>query len=189
LGQLKQDFGKSKMTDEELKELVASLAIAQKKTDEQIKYILERVEYIDVMLGEISEVTTDCFREPEEEIDNFFYRYFVDTQSLCSLSFDAYQKTGSGKLNITLINEHEKYIVLVDARFKLEKERLIDLERDIRIFKEKNPYYTDYQQYGAIAVFHIDDEAKQEALNKGFFVLQRSGNVVQTDCGENLLVL
>jgi hypothetical protein len=26
-------------------------------------------------------------------------------------------------------------------------------------------------------------------LQRGYFVLQRSGNVIHTDCGENLLVL
>jgi hypothetical protein len=43
--------------------------------------------------------------------------------------------------------------------------------------------------YGAIASFHINDDAKEQALQRGFFVLQRSGKIVQTDCAENLFVL
>jgi len=43
--------------------------------------------------------------------------------------------------------------------------------------------------YGAIASFHINDDAKKDALERGFFVLQRKGEMVQTDCGEQLMVL
>jgi hypothetical protein len=173
------------MTDDELKDLV----IAQKKTDEKIQYLLEKVEYIDVMLGNISEMTTDFLYTPEEEVDKFFYRYFIETKCLHSLNFDAFQKMGSGDLNVTLINEIEKYLVLVDANFKIKKEKIADLARKNRAFKDKNPHYKEYKQYCAIAVFHIDSDTKQEALNQGFFVLQRSGDVIHTDCGQNLRVM
>ena len=63
------------------------------------------------------------------------------------------------------------------------------LERKMRNFKKLFPIYETYKLYGAIASFHINDDAKEAALNQVFFVLRRSGNVIHTDCGENLLVL
>ncbi|MDZ4155035.1 MAG: hypothetical protein U1E09_00660 [Methylococcales bacterium] len=46
-----------------------------------------------------------------------------------------------------------------------------------------------FKQYGAIAAFHINDEAKEEALRRGYFVLQRSGDLVHTESSEHLTVL
>jgi hypothetical protein len=51
------------------------------------------------------------------------------------------------------------------------------------------PWFKDYKQYGASASFHINDDAKQEALRRGYFVLQRSGDLIHTDSSEQLMVL
>jgi len=48
------------------------------------------------------------------------------------------------------------------------------------------PIYQNYKQYGAIASFHINDAAKKEALRRGYFVLQRSGDSVHTESGDLL---
>ena len=56
-------------------------------------------------------------------------------------------------------------------------------------FKKLFPIYGSYKLYGAIASFHINDEAKRKALERGFFVLQRTGEVVHTDYSDNLMVL
>jgi len=51
------------------------------------------------------------------------------------------------------------------------------------------PIYQNYKQYGAIATFHINDDAKREALRRGYFVLQRCGDLVHTESAEQLTVL
>ena len=49
--------------------------------------------------------------------------------------------------------------------------------------------YENYKLYGAIASFYINDDAKTEALQRGFFVLERTGKVIHTECAENVLVM
>lgn len=49
--------------------------------------------------------------------------------------------------------------------------------------------YAHHKVYGAIASFHIYDEARQKALQRGFFVLQRRGKIIHTDLTEKLMVL
>jgi hypothetical protein len=51
------------------------------------------------------------------------------------------------------------------------------------------PIYENFKQYGAIATFHINADAKREALRRGYFVLQRSGDLVHTECAEALAIL
>jgi hypothetical protein len=59
----------------------------------------------------------------------------------------------------------------------------------MRKFKALYPIYANYKLYGAIAAFRIYDDAKQAALERGFFVLQRKGKIVTTDVSANVLVL
>jgi hypothetical protein len=79
------------------------------------------------------------------------------------------------------------------TRKRLKKVRtkndLKKLERKMQNFKTLFPWFENYKLYGAIASFHINDDAKREALSRGFFVLQRSGDVIHTDAAKNLLVL
>jgi len=179
------------VTDEELKELVASLAITQKKTDEKLKQLFERVDCIEIQLGSLREITPDCFFDDKEDnVDKFFYDYFTkNNASLNSLNFNAFEMSDIGKIRLKLIDEKGKNIVVSATKFKIEKEDIDDFENKFLHFKQAQTVYQDYKLYGAIASFHINDDAKREALNRGFFVLQRTGKVVQTDCGENLLVL
>ncbi len=39
----------------------------------------------------------------------------------------------------------------------------------MRNFKKLFPVYQNYRLYGALAAFHLNEEAKQEALERGFF--------------------
>ena len=41
----------------------------------------------------------------------------------------------------------------------------------------------------AIAAFHINDDAKEEALRRGYFVLQRCGDLVHSESSDYLTVL
>ena len=184
------------MTDEELKALVASLAVSQAKTDEKIKAINERLDQIETMLRGISDITTDFFYDESEEVDKFFFRYFADTHCLGSVNFETVQMNMSArngetreKYDLMLINEDRHEVVVCEVGFKLDKADLQELDRKICSFKKLNPYYQNYKLYGALAAFHLSKEAKNEALERGFFVLQRSGKIVDTDCADNLLVM
>jgi hypothetical protein len=80
-------------------------------------------------------------------------------------------------------------IAIVEVKYKAHENDLDKLDRKMRHFKQLFPIYQDYKQYGAIAAFHINDDAKEEALKRGYFVLQRSGDLVHTESGEQLTVL
>ena len=207
------------MTDDELKALVASLAvdsknlheaqrvtdeqmnrnaIAQKATDEQMKRTDEQMKRNDKMLTEkldrmgitLGNVTNNQGDVAEE----FFFNSLANDTHLGSIHFDdieknAHKRRGKTEEEYDIIMTNGDVIGIVEVKYKAHENDLDRLDRKMHSFKKLFPWFKDYKQYGAIAAFHINDTAKREALRRGYFVLQRSGDVVHTECSEHLTVL
>jgi len=73
-------------TDQELKELVASLAVSQKETDAQLKETGRKLDKVAKMLGGISANQGDV-------TEDFFYNSFIKDNHLGSLAFDDITKS------------------------------------------------------------------------------------------------
>lgn len=196
------------MTDDELKELVGSLAVgnrelreAQKKTDEQMKRTDEQMKRTDeqmkrtdeklnsigVQLGNMSKNQGDVAEE-------FFFNSLVKDNHLGEIHFDditmnMQKHRGDIQEEYDLVMTNGEAVGIIEVKYKVHEKDLDKLERKMRHFKKLFPIYNAYKLYGAIASFHINDDAKREALERGFFVLQRSGDVVHTDCADKLMVL
>jgi hypothetical protein len=196
------------MTDEELKALVASLAIAQKATDEQMKRTDEQIkrnaiaqkatdeqmkrtdeklERIGITLGNVTNNQGDVAEE-------FFYNSLVNDTHLGSIYFDDIERNGQKRRGKTeeeydIIMTNGDAVGIVEVKYKAHENDLDKLDRKMHNFKKLYPIYQHYKQYGAIATFTINDDAKKEALRRGYFVLQRTGDVMHTESGERLMVL
>jgi len=182
------------MTDEELKELVASLAIAQKHTDEQLNRLETQVEKMAKKIDEVGSIVDGIGKNQGAVAEEFFFNSLLDDPHLGGIHFDDIAKNqfkhrGKVQEEYDIVMTNGEAIGIVEVKYKAHEKDLNKLERKMKNFKTLFPVYKDYKLYGAIASFHLYDEAIEEALERGFFVLQRSGNVVQTDCGENLLVM
>ena len=189
-----RQIGEREMTDEELKELVASLAIAQKHTDGQIVQLQESIKETNASLKRVGVDFGNMKKNQGDVAEEFFFNSLGDDPHLGTIHFDNISKnsgTRCGKLEeeYDIVMTNGNAIGIVEVKYKAHENDLKKLERKMRNFKKLFPVYENYKLYGAIATFNFYDEAKEAALNQGFFVLQRSGKVVQTDCGENLLVL
>ena len=175
------------MTDEELKALVAGLAVAQKKTDEQMKRTDETLKRMGIQLGGVTNNQGDVAEE-------FFFNSLVDDAHLGPIHFDDIIKgmekhRGQIQEEYDLVMTNGEAVGIVEVKYKAHENDLDKLERKMKNFKKLFPIYKDYKLYGAIASFHVSNEAKNQALKRGFFVLQRSGKVIHADCAENLMVL
>jgi hypothetical protein len=203
------------MTDDELKALVASLAIdtknlheaqnrtdeqmnrtdeqmkrtdeQMKRTDEQMKRTDEKLERIGINLGNISHNQGDVAEE-------FFFQSLIKDNRLGKIHFDDVVKNmekhrGQIQEEYDLVMTNGDAIAVVEVKYKAHKNDLDKLDRKMRHFKQLFPIYQTFKQYGAIATFHINDDAKEEALRRGYFVLQRSGDLVHTESSDHLTVL
>ena len=190
-----------RVTDEQMKrtdEQIKLNAIAQKATDEQMKRTDEQMKRNDKMLTEkldrmgitLGNVTNNQGDVAEE----FFFNSLANDTHLGSIHFDDIEKNGHKRRGKTeeeydIIMTNGDAVGIVEVKYKAHKNDLDKLDRKMQNFKKLFPIYQNFKQYGAIASFHINDDAKKEALSRGYFVLQRSGDLVHTENGEHLTVL
>ena len=217
------------MTDDELKELVASLAVLQeetskkmqetsahidqtdvlmkqtdvlikqtnaqmkqtdaqmKRTDAQMKRTDEKLERMGIRLGNISQNQGDV-------AEDFFYQSLIKDNHLGDLYFDDITKNmekhrGNIQEEYDLFMTNGDSIAIVEVKYKAHKNDLDKLDRKMNNFKKLFPIYKDYKLYGALAAFHINDDAKEEIFNRGYFALQRSGDLVCSESSKHLKVL
>ncbi len=181
------------MTDDELKALVAGLAVdsknlhearkatdeQMKRTDEQMKETTETLKRMGIHLGNVTNNQGDVAEE-------FFFQRLIKDNHLGNIQFDDVVKNmekhrSQIQEEYDLVMTNGDAIAVVEVKYKAHKTDLDKLDRKMKHFKRLFPIYQAFKQYGAIAAFHINDDAKEEALRRGYFVLQRSGDLVHTE--------
>ena len=167
------------MTDDELKALVASLAVSQKETDRKLDKVAKMLGGISTNQGDVAE--------------DFFYNSLIKDNHLGSFTFDDVTKNMSkhrGQLqeeyDIFLTNGNA--IAIIEVKYKAHLEDISKLERKFNNFKKLFPIYKDYKLYGAMASFYFNEETKDELLKQGYFVIERSGDLVKTENSDYLKV-
>ncbi len=196
------------MTDDELKELVAGLAVdsknlheaqketsaQMKRTDEQMKRTDEQMKRTDEKLERIGITVGNIGKNQGDVAEEFFLQSLLKDNHLGSIRFDDVTKNmekhrGQIQEEYDLVMTNGETIGIVEVKYKAHANDLEKLDRKMINFKKLFPIYQNYKQYGAIASFHINDDAKKEALRRGYFVLQRSGDLVHTESSAHLRVL
>ena len=180
---------------------IAELRESQKETNEQIRHTDEQIAQLQESIKEtnasLKRVGVDFGNMKKNQgfvAEEFFFNSLLGDPHLGGIHFDDITKNqfkyrGNVQKEYDIVMTNGNAIGIVEVKYKEHENDLKQLERKMRNFKKLFPIYENYKLYGAIASFNFYDKAKQEALNQGFFVLQRSGKVVQTDCSENLLVM
>ena len=118
------------MTDEELKELVASLAIAQKKTDEQMKRTDEKLKRIGIDFGNMKKNQGDVAEE-------FFFNSLIEDAHLGSIHFDditmnMQKHRGQIQEEYDLVLTNGDAIGVIEVKYKAHQNDLDKLECELR---------------------------------------------------------
>ena len=181
------------MTDEELKELVASLAIAQAKTDEQFRKTDEQFRLTEeqirkndekllrmgIHLGSITNNQGDIAEE-------FFFNSLYDKKDLGGIHYDFVDKNWKSSIknlrdefDIVMVNG--KDIAIIEVKYKAHKADLEKLlTKKYENFKALFPLYKDYTHHLALASFYMPDDLREAALENNVIVLQRKGDVMES---------
>ncbi len=179
------------MTDQELKDLVASLAVSQAETskklqelrdsqaetDKQLKETGRKLDKVGLLVGGISNNQGDVAEE-------YFVNSLKDKLKVANMDFDYLipnyiieGKHIQDEYDILLVNGES--VAIIEVKYKVHPNDIKNLPKKIANLK-KLPQYKNYKVYAGIAGFKIPKEAIKEANDQGYFVLQRKGNVIQT---------
>jgi len=212
------------MTDQELKDLVASLAVdtkevklAQKETAKQLLQLKEELLETERILKEQSleterilkeqlRETERILKEQSQETDRklrsvgiqlgnisknqgdvaeeFFVNSLKDTLKIANIDFDMLltnlglrTKKINDEFDIILVNS--KSVAIIEVKYKVHPNDLEKLPKKIEHFKLL-PQYKNYKIYAGLAGFYIPNDVVEKAKEKGYFILQRKGNIIQT---------
>ena len=181
------------MTDNELKELVASLAVSQKETDLQLKATDLQLKETGRKLDKVAKMLGSIGTNQGDVAEDFFYNSFVKDNHLGSLPFDDITKNmfkHRGKIqeeyDIFLTNGES--IAIIEVKYKAHLGDIQKLERKFNNFKTLFPIYKEYKLYGAMASFYFNQDTKDELLKQGYFIVERCGDLVKTENSDYLKV-
>ena len=173
------------MTDQELKDLVASLAIAQAETDKQLKKTDKQLKETDRKLNKVAKLVGAIGNNQGDVAEEYFINSLEDNMELLGIKFDKILSNLTTRKNniedeydIVLVNGES--IAIIEVKYKVHENDVKKLDKKIETFKDLFPEYSNLKLYAGIAGFKVYKKAKEYAKEKGYFILQRKGDIVQT---------
>lgn len=167
------------MTDAELRELVASLAVAQAKTDAQLAKTDSKLDRLAEMYGGVG-------NNQGKVAEEFYFNSLKHNPELNGIRFDFIEKNVTRskggieeEYDLLLVNGEDVYVV--EVKYRLHPK---DIERFVgrkaANFLKLYPEYQNYRIHLAMATFAVEEDVKRLALEQGITLLQRRGEVIET---------
>jgi hypothetical protein len=170
------------MTNKELNELFAKLAMSQEKTEAQLAKTMATVEKVSQQIGGIGRNQGDITEE-------FFYNSLNANPVVGSIKFDRVTpnlivgtKKRQSEFDIVLTNGSS--VAIVEVKNKAHASDLDQVEAQIKRYRELCPEFKGYKLYGGIAGFSVPPDVVKAAHERGIFVLKRKGDVLSSDAKE-----
>ena len=165
------------MTTNELQEFMAETAKRMRETEEQMKKTDEKI-------SRLTENISGVNKSIGEDAETFFYTSLRKNPVLGDIKFDfvdkrLFRKKVGKSLEIDVFMENGKSVGLVEVKNKVTKKSITQIENQVNVFQKFHPAFKNYKIYGAIAGKIFPENLQQEALQKGFFVIDQQGDHVE----------
>jgi len=178
------------MTDQELRDLVASLAIKSDRLDAQLEKTSRELSAqqaeTDALVKRIAKMVGGISNNQGDVAEEFFYNSLKDRFDLAGVHYDSIEKNVlksikdvQDEFDIVMVNGED--VAIIEVKYKAH-DRDLDklLNKKYPNFKILYPQYKDYKHHLVLATFHINENLKERALEEGVIVLQRKGDIVET---------
>lgn len=155
------------MTDESLKELVASIAVAQKETDRQIKTLFSRVGGLRNSIGEVVEmVLLPGIKAKMNELQHKFY--------MSSPRKEFYRPDGSRLTEVDLFLENCDEVMVVEAKTNFRTDDVDCLINRLKTLRDNQAItgVSGKTMYAAAAGMDIDTDARPKILENGIYLVK-----------------
>jgi hypothetical protein len=164
-------------TDQELKNLVASLAIQSAKTEAQMAKTDAKLDRIGKQLGDIGHSNGDA-------AENYFFNSLEDNKKLGKVTFDYISKNVKQRRHrledeYDIFLENGNAVGIIEVKYKVQKSHIESLlSKKVENFRILFPDYHNYKLYMGIAGLSIDAENEKYATENGLVVLKQKGDIV-----------
>ena len=187
------------MTDEELKELVASLAIAQQETARQMLETDRKMEETGLQQKE----TDRQLKELGKQIGGLGEKFgsFTEGLALPSMSKILSERFGmevvSPSVRVSKQGQHMEIDVLayansevneayvVEVKSHAREEAIDQLKNILERFRRFFPEHKDKAVYGILAAVDLSDDLRQRILKAGFYVARIHDQIFELDVPAN----
>ena len=172
------------MTDQELKDLVASLAIQSEKADERLAKLEALSAKTELKLERIGKQLGDIGHSNGDAAENYFYNSLEDNKKLGKIKFNYISKNVKQRRHrledeYDIFLENGNAVGVIEVKYKVQKSHIESLlYKKAENFRILFPDYTNYKLYIGIAGLSIDAENEKYATENGLVVLKQKGDVV-----------
>jgi len=180
------------MTDQELKDLVASLAVENKETSLQMKetdrrmqendrILTEKFAETDRMIKELSRRMGGIDENQGHHAEQFFQNVFAEKPVFGSIKYDNVMlnlRTPKIEFDIVLVNGNS--VALIEVKNRIHPKFVKELaEERVKKFKEHFPIYKNFRTRLGIAGFSFSEKALAEAKKYGIGLIRQVGDSVE----------
>ncbi|MGH8500647.1 MAG: DUF3782 domain-containing protein [Methylococcales bacterium] len=183
------------MTDYELKELVASLAVSQKETDRQLRETDRQLKATDRQISELRQSQQETDRQLRRQIKELSKQIgglgekfggFTEGMAFPSMTKILTERfgmeviaprvkvrKGGDTLELDVFayaNSERKEACVVEIKSHLRADGLEQLRQILQRFRRFFPEHKDKKLYGILAVVDAPDDLRQEALAQGIYM-------------------
>ncbi len=178
--------------------ILAELKASMKANDEKLRASMkvnddkrqandDKLTRMGLRLGNIQQNNGDVAEE-------YFFNTVERTMKLGDISFDFINRNLKGYIKKTklegeydIILVNGKSVAFIETKYKMHENDVIKIkEKMIPTFKKLFPMYKDLKLFAGIASFHISGKVKDLAKEFGFYILEKKGDVMQTN-SENVI--
>jgi hypothetical protein len=117
--------------------------------------------------------------------ESYFINSFSNSMSFAGQEYDAYDSNLKRKIKkLNLQGEYDlvlyncNSIVIIEIKYKADKDNVEDLLQKAPIFKQLFPQYANYDIYLGLAALHIDSLTERESLKQGIAVIKQVGDAM-----------
>ncbi len=183
------------MTDQELKDLVASLAVAQAETNLSIKQLADQsakteaqLAKTDAKLDKLAKLFGDVNNNRGEIAEEFFFSSLKKHPQIAGIQFHTVHRNlhgSQGKIHdefdLVLVNGNA--LALIEVKNKAHV-KLVDeiIEEKIPHLKILFPHFKNYKIYAGIATLVSYEELIKQTTDKGLFLLTQQGKHLEITC-------
>jgi len=187
------------MTDDELKALVASIAVAQKETDKQLKQTDLQLKQTDLQQKETDRQLSKQMKELGKQIGGLGQKFGSFTEGLALPSM---QHILQKRFNMDVIspsvrvrkegmdieidvmayaNNDINEVYIVEVKSHLREEGITQLQNIMNNFRRFFPEHKDKKVFGIIAAVDMSTELKARLLSLGFYAAKIKEDIFSLD--------